>query len=343
MKCPGCDSESFDLFQTCKYCGVPLGASAAAPGAPPLDPAEHLLNLRLEPERLAPGHGAPGHGAPGRGRSRTTGGSQVERDEDFVEMLDDDGVGIRENDLETALAISPGSSEAGDEPLFRIDDALFTEHDSGAPEVTDSTRGAADWSDLGSVHPAGDTDLPETFFAQSGEDLGNESGGEPVIDHDEEVPERYWAPEVAGLGRRALALLADQSLLLAVLGIFFLAAFLALRLNGFDTGLLLAASGLRASALPFALLAAVLSLAYSLFFHWSAGRTPGKALVGVEVRTGDAGTLTWGRVLLRWLGAALGLACAGVGIFWAFFEPRRRGWADLISGTVVARRRGARR
>ena len=50
-----------------------------------------------------------------------------------------------------------------------------------------------------------------------------------------------------------------------------------------------------------------------------------------------AAALGWGRAILRWLGAALGLACAGLGLFWAVFEPRRRGWADLISGTVVAR------
>ncbi len=94
---------------------------------------------------------------------------------------------------------------------------------------------------------------------------------------------------------------------------------------------------MQASALPFALLAALLSLAYSMFFHGSTGRTPGKALVGIEVRTGAGAALSWGRAILRWLGAALGLVCAGVGVFWAVFEPRRRGWADLISGTVVAR------
>ena len=166
-----------------------------------------------------------------------------------------------------------------------------------------------------------------------------DGGGGPVIDHDEEVPERYWAPEVAGLGRRALALLVDQALLLAALGFFFLGAFLALRSNGLDTGSVLAAALSWASALPFALLAAVLSLAYHVFFHGSTGRTPGKALIGIEVRTGAGGAVSWGRAALRWLGAALGLGCAGVGIVWALFEPRRRGWADLISGTVIVRPR----
>lgn len=166
--------------------------------------------------------------------------------------------------------------------------------------------------------------------------------GESIIDRDDDVPGRYWAPEIAPLAWRALALLVDQAILAAALGLFFLGAGAALRIEGFDAGFLLGAANLRASALPFALLAAVLSLAYSVFFHGATGRTPGKALVGIEVRTGDGGAVSWGRAALRWLGAALGLACAGLGVFWAYFEPRRRGWADLISGTVVTRPRRER-
>lgn len=166
-------------------------------------------------------------------------------------------------------------------------------------------------------------------------------GDSLIIVHDEEVPDHYWAPEVAGLGRRALALAADLTLLVPVLAIFYLGAYLALRLNGFDTGLLLDATGFQASALPFTLLAAVLSLAFHIFFHGLSGRTPGKALFGIEVRTVAGGVPSWGQVILRWLGAAFSLSCAGLGIFWAVFEPRRRGWADLISGTVVARSRRA--
>ena len=200
-------------------------------------------------------------------------------------------------------------------------------------------RDTADWADQGGFWKAAGEELPGPAFSFAGEEPVGDAGGETVIDRDDEVPERFWGPEVAGLGRRSLALLVDQALLLAALGAFFLGALMALRLNGFDAGVLLAAAGLEASVLPFALLAAVLSLAYYGFFHGSTGRTPGKALVGIEVRAGDGGALTWGRVALRWLGAALGLACAGVGFGWAFFEPRRRGWADLLSGTVIARAR----
>jgi len=254
-------------------------------------------------------------------------------------MLDDDAIEVGEEDFAGALISGPGPAADDDGPPFRIDDDLFMDYDTAAPAAPDGVTGSAAWAAQGIVWPAADADPPRSAFAFSGAERVGDACVEPVIDRDEEVPDRFWAPEVAGIGRRALALLVDQSVLLALLGVFFLGAFSALRLGGLDTDLLLAAPGLKASALPFALLAALLSLAYFSYFHGSTGRTPGKALVGIEVRTADGVALTWGRVLLRWLGAALGLACAGVGILWAVFEPRRRGWGDLISGTVVARTR----
>ena len=241
-------------------------------------------------------------------------------------MLDDDAIAVDEDDLDRAL--SPRSC-ADDAPLFRIDDDLFIGLDpeaAGMPEPAAGSGRAA----LGAA-PSGRAFLLQDELSDPPAD------DESIIDRDDEVPERFWAPEVAGLGRRALALLVDQLLLIGVLGLFFVAALAALQHSGLTSGLLLTAGGLQASALPFALLAALLSLASSMFFHGSTGRTPGKALAGVQVRSAAGGAITWGQALLRWLGAALGLVCAGVGIAWAIFEPRRRGWADLISGTVVAR------
>ena len=299
MKCLRCDYESFDLLETCKRCGAPMAATALAP----IGFADDLRGLSLEPQRFPAGQTVPGPGR--RGTARPVG------DLDFVEMLDDDAIEVGENELDQA---------GGGPGVFRIDDDLFAE----------DTVGVTAWPG---------TELPGPAFSLSGEDHGAEEDGAPIIDREEEIPARYWAPEVAGVGRRALALLVDQSFLMVVLAVFFLGAFLALRLGGYDTDLFLAADGLQASALPFALLALLLSLVYFGLFHGSTGRTPGKALFGIEVRSGDGGDPTWDKVALRCFGAALGLTCAGVGIFWAIFEPRRRGWADMISGTVIARRR----
>lgn len=331
MKCPGCGQGSLDLFGACGHCGLPLVPSAAAPGAPSTDPGEDLLSLRFEPERTAAGQGPPG-----RRRRRAPRESRVVRVGDVVGMLDE-ALEVGEEDLDTALSASPGfvGDDAG--PPFRIDDDLFIGHDPGTPELPAAAPGSVVWADHHDGRPEFGADLAGPALVLPGEEHGHPVDLEPIIDRDDEVPERYWAPEIAGLGRRALALLVDQLLLAAVLGIFFLGALTALQNNGLTTGLLLTADGLQASALPFALLAALLSLGYSSFFHGSTGRTPGKALVGIEVRTGNGGAMTWDRAILRWLGAALGLGCAGAGIFWALFEPRRRSWADLISGTVVAR------
>lgn len=332
MKCPGCGSESPALSETCNHCGLLLVAIEATLRPAPTASLEDLLSLRYEPESSAPGPGVPG-----RRRQRKAQGTRAVRGGDFVETPDHDAIEVGEDDLDGALLTSPGFVEDDDGPLFRIDDDLFAGYDPGTSGVLGTAAGTVDlarhhddWSALGA-------DQSGTAFILADAEHDSPCEVEPIIECDNEVPERYWAPEVAGLGRRALALLVDQVLLLAILGLFCLGALLALRINNLTTGLFLSAAGLQASALPFALLAALLSLAFSIFFHGSTGRTPGKALAGIEVRTGAGGAITWGRAILRWFGAALGLVCAGVGIFWAVFEPRRRGWADLISGTVVAR------
>lgn len=336
MKCPGCGYESRQVLAACERCGAPMMATAAAPGSLPIDPSEDLLSWRFEPERSTPGQWLPGHR-----RRRAAPGRRGEHGGDFVEMLDDDAIEVEEDDLAAAGSAAPGSVDDDGGPPFRIDDDLFSGRDTEFPEVPGRASGPDDWADQGGGWLAAGADLPGPAFALSAGSPADQASGEPIIDRDDEVPERCWAPEVAGLGRRALALLVDQSFLLAILGVFFLGAFAALRLGGFDTGRFLAPAGLQASALPFALLATLLSLCYFGFFHATTGCTPGKALFGIEVKTGDGGDLDWSRTLLRWFGAFLGLTCAGAGIFWAMFEPRRRGWADLLSGTVVARpRRG---
>ena len=334
LKCPGCGFESWNLLETCGHCGSPMTATAAAQGVLPADPADDLLGLRFEPE-----HSTPGQPLPGRRRRQGAPETRAARGGDLVEMLDDDAIEVGADDLDMVYPAGPGALEDDGGPPFRIDDDLFAVHDGASPAVPPPQ--SADWADRSCSWPAAGQDPPGPAFDLAAGQPQNQECGVPIIDRDDEVPERCWAPEIAGLGSRALALLVDQSLLVAALGVFFLGAVAALHLGGFDTGQLLAAGGVQASVLPFALLGAVLSLAYCGYFHGSRGCTPGKALVGIEVRTGAGGAVTWDRAILRWLGAALGLACAGVGVFWAIFAPRRRGWADLISGTVVARpRRG---
>ena len=247
--------------------------------------------------------------------------------------LDGDAIEVGEEDL--AGASRPGRvPSAQAPPAFHIDEDFFHADGPASPGAP-----IAPWSDQGGGWPAEAADLPGPAFMLPDEEERAPGEGQPVIDSDEEVPERYWAPEVGGLGRRMLSVLVDQTLLALLLGVFFFSALVSLRLTGFDTDFLLAAAGLQAAAAPFALLAALLSLCYHVYFHGATGSTPGKALAGLEVRTGAGAGLSWGRAILRWFCAALSLGALGAGVAWALFEPRRRGWADLLSGTVIARRR----
>jgi len=55
------------------------------------------------------------------------------------------------------------------------------------------------------------------------------------------------------------------------------------------------------------------------------------------VRNTDGGKLTWGNVILRFIGMIVAFAVIFIGIIWVAFDSRKRGWQDLIGGTVVIR------
>jgi uncharacterized RDD family membrane protein YckC len=303
MKCPGCGYQSFDLLQTCRKCGARMVATAGAAWIKPGDPTDDLTGQCTEP-----GGSPPGRGFALPWRDRAAQASRAVGQDDPVAVFGAEGIEVGEDDLDQGLfpaVVVPDEDDGG--PPFHFDEDFFsgrTTGDSGEPASAAIIR----------TWPA---------FSLAAEEPGAGATGLPIIDRDDEIPEQFWVPEVAGLGRRGVALLVDQALLAVILGVFYLGAFLAFQLADFETDYFLAASGLQAALLPFTLLAALLSLAYHSYFHGTTGCTPGKLLAGVEVRTCDGGDITWVRVILRW----------------AVFEPRRRGWADLLSGTVIARRR----
>jgi len=70
----------------------------------------------------------------------------------------------------------------------------------------------------------------------------------------------------------------------------------------------------------------------------SAGRTPGKTVMGLRVIRADGGTASLGEYFLR--SAALIVdALLGVGPVLMFFHPQSRRLGDLLAGTVVVRER----
>lgn len=328
MKCPFCGYVSFDHLAACKQCGaeLPLRAAVAAgvdavprPAAAGLP--EELFSLRLDAE--APSARPPRilrAGARRRPEERAAGPAlstacRMARSDELATDLE-----VTAEDLLAAEQRS--ADESG--PDFNLDDDLVPPALPGLEE-----------EGIAVLSPPWRPELRDDAESMPSGEAPPAWRPDPIIDRDEEVPERFWTMEGAGLGRRIAAVALDQVLIALALGLFFGGACLSFRISGFDPALFLAPAGLTAALLPFVLLALLLNLGYFTFFHGWQGRTPGKGLVGIEVRRIDGNELSYGRASLRWIGGLLSLVCAGAGFVWAIFEPRRRGWADLLSGTVL--------
>ena len=89
----------------------------------------------------------------------------------------------------------------------------------------------------------------------------------------------------------------------------------------------------------FALIGVLATLLYFPFFWASWGRTPGMRVFGLYVvRDHDGSRFGWKTALLRLMGLYVAGAVFYLGFFWIFVDKRRRGFQDLIAGTVVVKR-----
>ena len=80
----------------------------------------------------------------------------------------------------------------------------------------------------------------------------------------------------------------------------------------------------------------VVSVGYFPFFWARDGQTPGMNAMKIKVvRDADGGPITPGSAILRLIGLWIGLAVFYIGVIWIFVDKRKRGWQDLIGGTVV--------
>lgn len=76
-------------------------------------------------------------------------------------------------------------------------------------------------------------------------------------------------------------------------------------------------------------------IVYQLVFLKKMGTTPGKRLLKLKVISMDGGALDNKQRLTRAAVSLLSGYAAGVGYLWAFWEPQRRGWHDLMAETRV--------
>ena len=129
-----------------------------------------------------------------------------------------------------------------------------------------------------------------------------------------------------GLGRRLLAMLYDALVLVAIL---LLATALAL----------LAGSGaVTAGRDPFFTLYLVLVWFLYLALCWRLGMTVGMRAWRIRIETPEGGKPGWAACLVRFGVSLLAAAPAGLGFWWSLFDPGRRAWHDIASGTYLARR-----
>lgn len=159
-----------------------------------------------------------------------------------------------------------------------------------------------------------------------------------------EIPEEPAGPApgviFAPHGERFAAYFLDGLVVAALYLLMSLVAFVPLLVVGrADGGRSDDAAGLAVAFILFFILAFGVALAYFPYFWQKSGQTPGMRLFRLQVvRDRDGGTLGWGAAWLRLLGLYVAATVFYLGFIWVFVDKRRRGWHDLIAGTVVIKR-----
>jgi uncharacterized RDD family membrane protein YckC len=161
----------------------------------------------------------------------------------------------------------------------------------------------------------------------------------------------YWAAteepgpapgiEFAGHGGRLVAYIIDTILISILSTVILVLGFIA-----FGAGATVVGNRVTSVSTPGAilfLLSMTLTLAviilYFPFFWARGGQTPGMRPFGLRVvRDRDGSSIGWGTALLRLVGLYVASAVLYIGLIWIFIDKRRRGWQDLIAGTVVIKR-----
>ncbi|MBI3303062.1 MAG: RDD family protein [Deltaproteobacteria bacterium] len=149
------------------------------------------------------------------------------------------------------------------------------------------------------------------------------------------TPEYAAERDRAGFWLRLVAFVIDLVVLGAFSLLLLLIGFLAANLGANWSGLA------PDSPRPFSLLSlwqvAVLTAgaAYFTILHSEQGQTIGKNLLGLEVRTLDGEPLSYGQALVRCLAYGFSAAFLGLGFLWVALNPGKRGWHDLLAGTMV--------
>ena len=98
------------------------------------------------------------------------------------------------------------------------------------------------------------------------------------------------------------------------------------------------AGALAATGFLYVFVVLLVSVSYFPFFWARNGQTPGMKIFGLRVvRDADGGKISGGTAIIRLIGLWISFAIFYLGIIWILVDSRRRGWHDLLAGTVVIR------
>jgi uncharacterized RDD family membrane protein YckC len=342
MKCPECGYVSFDDLKSCKKCGTSFevhgGGDSGETGENRLH--DEIFSLRLDDEgggedRLPAEEARPllheesvGEGTGGTGEERDGGTAPSPGAEQF------EGPGMEE-----PVPLQAEEEEAGE---FGLPEIIDEGEESPLTDEEEEEESSGEGISLPNLEidfdPVADEVREERVAALPEE--GSEPDmpppySVPVLEDDSLLPEDLWVQEGAGFLPRFLAFAVDSLVITGVLSLFFGAALVVLGGDGGSLARIRTAEGFSAFFVPFYLLGLFLSMSYFTFFMGWIGTTPGKALLRLDVRRTDGGRMTYTRAFLRWVGYLVSVTFAGLGFLWIFFDERKRGWHDYLSGTWV--------
>lgn len=157
---------------------------------------------------------------------------------------------------------------------------------------------------------------------------------QPPVAWQQPAEEEGPAPGIkfAGHGARLVAYIIDTIIVTALM------IAVALVMGALVTGAAVSGSAGLAVGGGLLLVLAVIAVTFLYFpFFWArGGQTPGMKVFGIRiVRDRDGGPISGGQAFLRLLGYFVNGVVFYVGYVWILIDKRRRGWHDLIAGTVV--------
>ncbi|MCU0505883.1 MAG: RDD family protein [Chloroflexi bacterium] len=97
--------------------------------------------------------------------------------------------------------------------------------------------------------------------------------------------------------------------------------------------------GIAAAFIFLGIMTLVVTVLYFVLFWVKRGGTLGQTLLGMRIaREADGAPIGWGTAIVRYVMMLISFWIFYLGVIWVAFEPRKRGWHDMVAGTVVVRR-----